>query len=451
MKKADWNTTLSTMSYDFLTNTFTPVTLPITLTDEAKSGFLDLKYKGLNLMTSHNEYQTNYFQTAGYLGKWSKNFMNLGYEVKVNDKWMMSLNGTYNFAKLDSDTVPGILRKSHDIVAEWTNHLSITDKLSVVAGGLYNRVRGSEVAQIEEASITVADKSRQNVALYAQVDFWALDNLKLIGGVQANKVGDLDLDVVPRAGVIWYPVEKINIKGLYSQAYRASSVDEFAMDYPGGLKGDKNLKPEKVSSIDLGVNYIGQTVQYGINFFQSKMSNIIAPVYLFDPNDPSAFNMLYMNQGETTFKGVEAEGKFYLSRNLFVTGSLLYQKNESDTAKNVSPVPNFSAKAGVSYKWSKGITVSLFNSYQGKLDDKYAEYEFNINPKQESFTMLDLYFSADLVKLFNMNISQGISVFVQANNLLDKEVWTVDSNTSLSTIPYIQGRSVYAGINFSLR
>src|SRR5690606_30943805 len=145
-----------------------------------------------------------------------------------------------------------------------------------------------------------------------------------------------------------------NVKGLYSQAYRAASVDEFSMNYPNGLFGNKDLKPEKVATVDLGVNYIGEKIQGGVNVFQSKMSNSISPVFIpgEDPLDPFTGGItMYMNQGETTFKGVEFEFKYYLTRNLFLTGSTLYQKIESDTAKNVTPIANFRAKPGISYKF----------------------------------------------------------------------------------------------------
>lgn len=453
MKKADWKTSYKTMMYDFMTNTFYPVEAMVTIPDESKAAYVDAKYKGLSFMASHNDYKTAYFQSGGFINTWKKDFANLGYDLKVNDNWEMNFNGTYNYAGLDSDTVPGIVRKSHDLVAEWTNHITITENFSVVAGGLYNKVMGSEVAQILGESVTVSDKSRENIALYSQADFWLLENLKLIGGFQANKVADFDLDIVPRGGVVWYPFPRINVKGLYSQAYRASSVDEFGMNYPTGLKGDKNLKPEKVSTIDLGVNYFGEKVQYGVNYFHSKMNNIIAPGYIVDPNDPFILNMVYMNYGETTFKGLEAEGKFYLARNLFLTGSLLYQENKSDTVSNVTPVANFSAKGGLSYKWKKGITVSLFNNYQGKLDEKFSENAFNANPKPGSYNTLDLYCSVDLVKLFKMNINQGISVFFQGNNMLDEEVWISDTGSLFvgPSLPANPGRTIYAGINFSLK
>lgn len=452
MKKSPWRTPYKTVVFDFFTNITDTVESMITIPDEAKSAYMDMKYKGLSLMASHNHYNTAYFQGAAFINTWKKNFANLGYDLKVNDNWEMNFNATYNHSVLESDTVPGIVRNSYDMVAEWTNHITITDNLRVVAGGLYNRVNGTEVTQIAGEAVTVADKSRSNISFYSQADFWVFENLKLIGGFQANKVADFDLDIVPRGGVIWYPFPRINVKGLYSQAYRAASVDEFSMNYPGGLRGDKNLKPEKVATIDLGVNYIGEKVQGGVNYFHSEMSNIIAPGLVPDPSSPFGFSFIYTNSDVTTFQGIEAEGKYYPLRNLFLTGSLLYQENRTDTVTNVTPVANFTAKAGVSYRWRRGVTASLFCNYHGKLDEKYVENSFNVNPKPGSFSVVDLYMSFDMVKLLNLGAKQGISLFLQANNIFDKEVWIADTGGfGGSSLPTNPGRTIYAGLQVSLK
>src|SRR5690606_41853422 len=112
-----------------------------------------------SFMGSHNEYEANYFQFgAFYQGLWKKNFGNFGYDTKVSDSWDMNFNFTYNFATLDSDIIPDIKRESHDIVAEWTNHISVTDNLSLVVGGLYNKVKGSEETVLLGEKYMVANK-----------------------------------------------------------------------------------------------------------------------------------------------------------------------------------------------------------------------------------------------------------------------------------------------------
>ena len=98
-----------------------------------------------------------------------------------------------------------IERASHEFVLEWTNFVNVTPKDRLTFGALYNYVQGHELYLGVTPSITISDGSRPGEAAYAQLDHRLASNLKVIGGFQANKIGALDVDVVPRAGVIWAP------------------------------------------------------------------------------------------------------------------------------------------------------------------------------------------------------------------------------------------------------
>jgi len=91
-----------------------------------------------------------------------------------------------------------------------------------------------------------------------------------------------------------------------------------------------------------------------------------------------------------------------------------------------------------------GITASVFNIYQGELDDKY-DSELNVSPG--AYNLLNLYVNFELVKLFKLNMKQGISLFVQADNLLNKEIWLPTWGLLPgSSIPVNPGRTVYIGL-----
>jgi outer membrane receptor for ferrienterochelin and colicins len=437
MKKADWNTTYTG---DNFADPSQPLVSNAVVPDEAKGAYLDVNYKNLRLMSSHNEYHTVYFQNVASDNRWTKTFNNLGYDVKVKKNWNMNLNVTYNYATMNAGY---LLRKSNDVVAELTNHIDFNKNGRLIFGGLYNYIKGKEDAIFGDQKLVVADSERGSLALYSQVDYWVAKNLKLIGGFQANKVQNIKLDVVPRGGVIWYPVPRINVKALYSQAFRAASVDEVGLQFPG-FSGNPNIKPEKVASIDMGINYLGEKIQGGVNYFHNKQSNIIVPGFLDN-------QFMYINHGNITFQGIELEAKYYATRNLFFTGSMLYQESKDDNGnKNVTPIANFGAKAGLSYKWNKGITASLFNIYQGKLSEAYTSG--TNNPKAGSYNMLRMYCSFDMVKLMKLHIHQNISAFVQADNLLNKQLWLPDWGGSFGqSTPVNPGRTVYVGLKASLR
>lgn len=248
--------------------------------------------------------------------------------------------------------------------------------------------------------------------------------------------------MVPRTAIIWNPSKHLSFKALYSEAYRTPSIIELSLDQPF-RQGNSNLQPETVGTFDLGVNYRNDKFEIGVNYFHSKLNDIISL-------DHSSDIPTYQNLGETIFNGGEMETRYYFTRELFFTASALYQTNENDSGEeDVSSTANFLAKAGVSYSWNKGISLGVFNCYQGALDDSY-QATINNSPI-ESFNLLSAHGSFNINKLLLPKLKQQMSLFIHADNLLDKEIWTfTKAGQQNSSVPFNQGRIVYAGFVFKL-
>ena len=87
------------------------------------------------------------------------------------------------------------------------------------------------------------------------------------------------------------------------------------------------------------------------------------------------------------------ESKYYLKRDLFLTGSVLYQFNDSGTgAANLSPSPSLVAKAGLSYRSQNGRDFSLFDAYQSHI----AGYDSTLNPPAGAFHSISAHARYDL-------------------------------------------------------
>jgi outer membrane receptor protein involved in Fe transport len=313
-----------------------------------------MNYKKLRFMSSFAKWE-NHFFIADYAfvfpsygtADWEKWFGDLGYGLRISDKWNMDINTTYTRSTFETSSWPNTSRDSYEFVAECANFINPTEKLGIVFGGLYNYFSGDEhVLNMGK----VSDGNRFSVGVYSQADYRLLKTVKLIGGMQANKVENIDLNIVPRGGVIWYPIERVNLKALYGQAFRAPSINELGLNFPE-MKGNPDLVPEKVTTIDIGVNYQGEQIQLGANFFNSKQTEII-----FQDRSGTVFTAPTYNNGvEITFRGVELEGKYYINRNFLLIGSMLYQTSEDEEGnKNVTPIANLGAKAGISYKSYNG-------------------------------------------------------------------------------------------------
>lgn len=267
-----------------------------------------------------------------------------------------------------------------------------------------------------------------------------------------NKVASFDFDFNPRGGIILYPLENVNFKALYSTAYRAPSLDELYLDnptmrgqmverLPADIDKVRKLDPEKVHTIDIGFNCQNEDVQFGLNVFNSQMKNLI-----LQDRTPRFSIPTWANIKDVTIYGLEVEGKYYVSKDLFFEGSMLYQESKDDNTdeEEVTPLPVFSAKGGLSYM-GHGLTFSFFNSYWQALDKKYSNTR---NKSTENFNMLNLNCSYDLNYLLKSTALKELSLVLTVDNLLDEEVWLpawgmLDVS---NRIPYNEGRVIYGGI-----
>ena len=421
----------------------------VAIPDRSTGAYLGINYKGLSAMSSFTEYTTDYLEGMVGTGRWRRGFADLGYHLKARDNWEMDFNLDYTRATLlAAKSIPFIDRDSNDAVAEWTNVLTLFGRDRLTFGALFNYIHGLENIDSVTPKEAVSDGSRNAGAFYAQMDHALLDNLKLIGGIQANKIGSIALNVVPRAGVIWSPASRWSVKALYSQAFRAPSINETSINYgpppgvPGpSLTGDPGLLPEKVATVDLGLSYQNNRVQAGVDYFHSVQTDSIIL-------DSSTMNWRYVNRGRTTFQGGELEGKYYFRKRIFAMGSAMYQGNhDSDGDRNVTPVPNFEAKAGVSYESSRRFVASLFNVFEGPLPG----YSDALNPKPSAYDLLNGNFRYDLPRSWRPNPKTGLALVAHADDLLNHAVWLPDwQDTPGDTIFYKRGRSVYVGVEVTV-
>jgi outer membrane receptor protein involved in Fe transport len=416
----------------------------VNIQDHGPGAYLGVNYKGLSFMSSLTEWKSSYF-VRGTVGEnqWRRGFADLGYTLKPRDNWDMGFNLTYTRNTLRASAFPAIRRDSTDVVGEWTNSVELGSKDRVTFGTLFNHIQGRELYYLANPNLTISRGSRPGGALYAQWDHQLLSSVKLIGGLQAIKFGDIDLSVVPRGGVVWNPSEHLYVKGLYSEAFRAPSINETRLDHPTGLKGNRSLRPEKVGTLDIGIGYQSENVQAGVNYFRSRLADTIGVVLV----DPSVSLRRYSNLGAANFQGVEMEGKYYFRKNLLLMGSVMYQANDDGAGKsNVTPVSNWGLKAGASYE-TGGLTMSLFENYQGPLARLNS-----VNPPVQAYHLVTARVRYDLSKHMRSDSKHGYAFFVHADNLANRQVWLPDwGGAPGDTIPVHRGRTVYFGLEVTLK
>jgi outer membrane receptor protein involved in Fe transport len=413
-----------------------PAVQQIAIPNRGAGGYLGANYRGLSAMSSFTEFQTSGF-VRGTVGEshWKREFADLGYGVHPRKGWDSNLNLTYTRNTFHIAAFPSISRNSSETVLEWANSLKPTQRDQVTLGTLYSYSQGRELYFGAVDPITISNGSRSAGAWYAQMDHRLVKSAKLIGGVQANKIENMDVDVVPRAGVIWNPSKHLDVKALYAGAFRAPSINETHLDHPV-LVGNPDLQPEKVATLDLGVAYRGSRVQVGVSYFHSKQTDSLV---IFNTGRP---RLEYTNIGEATFRGIEFEGKAYLAKDLFLDGSLLHQTNEDDNGRqNITPIANTSVKAGIGYETKRGLLVSLFDRYEGGIPG----YASAANPAPQGGHLLNTHLSYRLpTRTPNGTV---VSLVVHGDNIGNRQVWLPDwGEITGDTIPALRGRTMYFGV-----
>ncbi|NLL14884.1 MAG: TonB-dependent receptor [Fibrobacter sp.] len=417
--------------------------------DKGPGAYVGINYKNLNLMYSFTKWETFYgvadfrhlFPSCGIVN-WSRHFANAGWEQAISEKWRIDFNFTYTGTEMHVSSWPGPNRKTNELLWELTNSISPLKTLNIILGAVANYSDGSEhrIMPPPEGTVYDVDTNRYCVGFYAQADWRFIEKMKLIAGIQANKVEFIDVDVVPRVGLIVDPLEFLNFKLLYSQAFRAPFLHEMFVTHPQ-MHGSRNLVPEKVNTVDIGANLKLKNMQGGINGFYSKQKSII----IQDRSDPTAVPT-YNNFGEVIFMGLELDAKYYIIPEVYLTASMLYQSNkDQNDIKNVVPSPNFSAKGGLSYMADNGISMSLFNVYQGDMDKKYYS---SVTKSPKPFSLLNFYGSYNINKILKCQQLNRFDLYLNVENILDKEIWLTDWNLQPGkTLPDERGRIISGGVH----
>ncbi|HEX5229384.1 MAG TPA: TonB-dependent receptor [Bryobacteraceae bacterium] len=436
-----WATLVST-TYAGFENSLIP--------DRSKGGYLDLDYKGLSIMSSYTDWTTSYIEGVVGVARWRRGFVDAGYHLKAASRWDMNFNFTYTRATLDAQqSIPFITRDSYEALGEWSNEVTVGERDRITFGTLYDYRRGAEDFYAAGPAYAISDGSHRGGAFYAQDDHELTKSIQLIGGFQANKIENISLNVVPRGGIVWTPTSRWSVKALYSQAFRAPSLNETLLHYIpppaiGGpsLIGNPNLVPEKVATIDAEIRYQGNRFEGSVDYFHSRQTDIIVLANVTTAGT-------YMNLGSAAFDGAEAEGKYYFRKYFYVTGSVTHLFDVAgDGSGPITPVSTWSAKAGISYESSNGLTVGLFDVFEGSAGEGYAAA---LNPKPVAYSLLNANFRLDLSKHLHLN-GPGLALVAHGENLANTAVWLPDwKDVPGDTIFLNRGRAIFAGIEFSLK
>ncbi|WLT31031.1 TonB-dependent siderophore receptor [Geothrix sp. PMB-07] len=419
--------------------------------DRRTTGVLtNLSYQGFTLNAYQGSFQT--YALNGGSEDWDPaNYqrqvlsqMDLGYSKELNSLVTLGANVTYNKMNWSTEPVTNPVETSANaLLYEGTLQVRPFEGFNIVFGA------GGEKASWNGTGLLVLGDQTSSF-LYTQLDY-RIKAVKLIGGVQYNKLENIHGKASPRLGVVVDFTPEFGGKALYSTAFRKGYPLETGFNHPL-FRGNLELKPELISTTEVQVFYQGKTAGLTLTYYSSKTDDtIIRKVLPFATPPPGLppIYLKYFNGDSWKYSGFELEGKLSLSRGFMVTGSASYQTNENPAGlKDAALHPNTMVKLGAIYQ-SEDWSLGIFDNYSGapKPTTLVNPGSLNVNHAAEAFQWITARLSWTPWTIGK----NAIKLTLDADNLLGSAIYYPDyPNKTVNTlIPLSAGRSFTLGAGFT--
>ncbi|NTU41875.1 MAG: TonB-dependent receptor [Nitrospirales bacterium] len=148
---------------------------------------------------------------------------------------------------------------------------------------------------------------------------WFENSILATEGIAVNQREESLDHLTVRGGVVYKVTDTLRLKGNIGSAFRAPAPNELSADYSTSIRylGNPNLKPEKSTTFDAGVEYAEPLLRAGLTFFHTELDNKILSSY-----DSSLAAMTWKNVDGATLQGIELNASYDLGLALGLNVSL---------------------------------------------------------------------------------------------------------------------------------
>jgi len=413
------------------------------------AGYVNLTYADF-VVDAFLSYGTN--DMLGVLPIWPmqemeqphRHFVDAGWEDSFfGDKFTTRVNVTYNFSQWQfvvddpGPVSPLVETKSHNLLGEVSGTYTPIEAVNVTVGVISDYKKGYQEA-IGEPTPDIPPFSELWWSGYLQADYEPIDRLKIIGGFQWHKPDGESVQFVPRAGLIVDVTDHIGVKGLYGQAYRAPLPGETDLDAGAVLQGNPDLEAERAETWDAEVFYHDDRLQVSTAYYHTKEKDLIVR---FNPGTGTQF----FNLGELKMQGMELDWKYAVTESWYLRGSYAYQWNRDEAGTtDATLVSSHMFKIGASYDSPRGFLIGAFYSM---LSEPGQLPVAQVNPKPETWHLLDVNLELDLNTLFGVDIPFDPLIKARGQNLANVEMdfpeWV---RRNLNSLPQGGGAAGFADL-----
>ncbi|HYG01947.1 MAG TPA: TonB-dependent receptor plug domain-containing protein [Chryseosolibacter sp.] len=339
-----------------------------------------MKYKGLNVRLLYEDYtvfQRDLFDAImpeDVETKFKSIHADVKYEIKPSEKLTITPRVRYKSqqpwrsndniaATLDAGDFGGVFsdKKVTQTLAEVTVNADVSEAINITGGIQYYQDKGTTVAGHEYDITGTTGVDFNNFSAYGQ-SLLKLGVVNLTLGACFNHHEQFGSSFVPRIGLTKV-VDKFHAKLLFSQAFRAPSIQNIDLNH--------SIKPELTTVFEIETGYqLSSNVLLVANFYNISINDPI--VYFYDGE---ADIEGYANYDETGTLGAEAELRFKSSFGNFSLNYSYYSANGKNTIESYKvpgnddrllAFPQGKMNASGSFKLTEKISFNPSFTYLGE-------------------------------------------------------------------------------------
>jgi len=182
-----------------------------------------------------------------------------------------------------------------------------------------------DVTEASAAEAFLQPQRRRISYVYAQ-DEWAFArDWALTAGIRHDRYSDFGGTTNPRVALVWDASLELTAKLLYGRAFRAPAFAEFYSITNPVIRGNPNLKPETIETLEAALSWQARTdTQINFSLFHYRMKHVIRT------RDAGGGVRVFDNVGAQHGHGIELEAVWDASRSLRFAGHYAYQRSTDE-------------------------------------------------------------------------------------------------------------------------
>lgn len=281
-----------------------------------------------------------------------------------------------------------------------------------------------------------SEKSVDTYAAYLQDEIKVTDKWLIIPAVRFDHHSSFGSHTSPKVGTTYSFSDNSRIKVNYGKSFRAPTVYELysTMDKRMGMMnvqvfGNPDLKPEKATNFDIGLEAEQGKWSGKVGYFHNKIDNLIdSDMYYmgYVPGVGMTVKSKYYNVGEAEINGAEAELEYSFDNNWNVKATYNYidaKDKTENTRLNGRARQNGIVQLSYTDNAELPFTATLWSKW-------YVDYLYRVSNNENIYTFNTFNFVADKQITKNLHVYAGVdNIFDKTLPYDDNHSYTIDGRT----------------------